>query len=90
MAMVFSNMPNGIKKSEDPIWIRQMILKRLNDADWHSTADLYAACHMKVKKQMLHEALKNLLATKSITMRVVDRVQGGSSKTEFKKRQVSA
>lgn len=88
MKSVFDMRPVGKNRFTDELHVRNIILMALDKTEWVSTSDLYVACQSRVKRKVLHEALKSLLFEKVIRMRVVNRaksVMPGSSKTEFKR-----
>lgn len=79
MAMLFdighSSHPSGER-------LQRIILRRLSKVEWASTSDLHAAANKHAKGEDMRDALKVLLANRSIVMRVTR--PNGRDVTEFK------
>lgn len=73
-------------RTRDPIVVAERVFKYLEKTnDWVSTGELYKILHREVRRDVLHPALKELLKTKRIKMRLITPdVQGGCPRTDFK------
>lgn len=63
--------------------VQEIILCRLNSGEWASTTELYRACSMRVRRELLHAVLKELLQKRVLVMRLLNR--NGRVTNEFKK-----
>lgn len=63
--------------------VEKIIACRLNPGEWVSTTELYRACSMRVKRELLHSVLKELLKKRVVVMRVMNR--NGRVTNEFKR-----
>jgi hypothetical protein len=63
--------------------VQEIIVCRLKSGEWFSTTELYRACSMRVKRELLHAVLKELLQNRVLVMRVLNR--NGRVTNEFKR-----
>ena len=88
MKSVFDTQSRGGGRFKDAKSVRDAVLTALDKKEWVSTAEMYAACQQHVRRDVLHDVLKQLLADREIRMRVMPRLESvkiGSGKTEFKR-----
>lgn len=82
---VFFSYGNGDgPATNDPLWVKKRILKAVSSQEWVSTSQLYRACNRDVTRVMLHTVLAQMLESKVITMRVIERKTGGRPSTQFR------
>ena len=62
--------------------VAEILRKSLNSGEWLTTTSLYRACSMRVKRDLLHSVLKEMLSKREVVMRVVNR--DGRVTNEFK------
>jgi len=63
--------------------VKDVVCKSVASGEWVSTTDLYRACSMRVKRELLHSVIKDLLEKRDVVMRVVKR--DGRVTNEFKR-----
>lgn len=83
MTGVFTSNPHGTNPYECPEKVRQMILgSKAIQQGWVSTSDLYSVTQNRVKRDLLHTVLKDMLKTRKLKMRIM-KVPGARDRTEF-------
>lgn len=84
MRHVFESNPYGSNPFQDPEWVKQRIIDALSASEWVAIGSLYPATARRVKRELLHSVLKDLLNSREITMRLLP-VAGAKNRTEFKR-----
>lgn len=82
MTHVFASHPIGWRPAEKPHLVRAKVLNALSHGGWVSTGELYDATLRKVRRTVMHQVLKDLLADRTIRMRVLR--TDGRDRTEFR------
>ena len=63
--------------------VHEILIDRFKADEWVSTTELYRACSMRVRRELLHAVLKELLQKRVLVMRLLNR--NGRVTNEFKK-----
>jgi len=83
MTTVFQSNPRGTNPFESSEWVRGRVLDALAGKEWVAIGALYPATSRRVKRDLLHATLKQMLAAREIRMRILP-VNGARDRTEFR------
>ena len=84
MTTAFDRRPYGSMPFTDPNWVRQKVLEACRDNEWTAMGALYPATSRRVRRELLHAVLKQMLAARELRLRIVP-VVGAADRTEFKR-----
>ena len=84
MTHVFHTKAWGQRTAQQPEEVRRKILHALDLNEWVSTGELYDATLRKVRRDLMHAVLKDLLEKGEIRLRV-RKLEIGRDRTEFKR-----
>ena len=83
MGNVFTSVGHYNGPKQRPVtWARGRIRAAFASGTWISTKEIYDATKRKVKREVVHEILKEMLSAREIKMRLITNT-GGRERTEF-------